>query len=224
MHADLTRAVVRSSDWLKHIYRDNDTELYPYRAASLITILRLAGHKPKILLSDFKNKNGSNIEETLKNFLNSTNATDGNLTGIIPNPHLALIIQAVISLCQDPRNFSGYDLIPPLLSGFALFKKIPEFNNYFGYSLAVIALCNAGHRVPDKVVSELLHGVNRKVTYHSGDIDSLILQALSCITNSPYQNEVHQASERISGRLIRKQNKTTGAFGNQYSTAHVIMV
>ena len=215
---------MRSSDWMKHYYRDNDTKLSPYRAASLITILRLAGHKPKTLLSDFKDKNGTNIEETLKNFLNSTNATDGNLTGIIPNPHLALVIQAVISLCQDPRNFSGYDLITPLLSGFALFKKIPEFNNYFGYSLAVIALCNADHRVPDKVVRELLNGANRKVSYHSEDIDSLILQALSCISNSSYQNEVHKASETISGQLIRKQNKTTGAFGNQYSTAHVIMV
>ena len=223
MHADLTRAVVRSSDWLKHIYRDNNTELFPYRAASLITILRLAGHKPKTLLSDFKDKDATNIEETLKNFLDSKNRTDGNLTGI-PNPHLALIIQAVISLCQDPRNFHGYDLIPPLLSGFALFKKIPRFNNYFGYSLAVIALCNAGHRVPNEVVRELLNRTNRKVSGHSGDIDSLILQALSCITSSPYQNEVHQASERIAIQLIRKQNKTTGAFGNQYSTAHVIMV
>ena len=210
-----------SSDWLKHIYRDNNTELYPYRAASLITILRLAGHKPKTLLSDFKNKNGTNIEETLKNFLDSKNRADGSLTGI-PNPHLALIIQAVISLCQDSRNFHGYDLIPPLLSGFALFKKIPEFRNYFGYSLAVIALWYAGHRVPDKVVRELLN--KRKVSVHSGDIDSLILQALSCITDSPYQNEVHQVSERIATQLIRKQNKTTGAFGNQYSTAHVIMV
>ena len=224
MHADLTRAVVRSSDWMKHIYQSNNTQLYPYRAASLITILRLAGHKPKILLSDFKNENGTNIEETLKNFLDSKNRTDRNLTGIIPNPHLALIIQAVISLCQDPRNFSGYDLIPPLLSGFALFKTIPEFRNYFGYSLAVIALCNAGHRVPDDVVRELLNGANRTVSVHSGDIDSLILQALSCITNSSYQNEVQRASERIVTQLISKQNKTTGAFGNQYSTAHVIMV
>ena len=192
-------------------------------AASLITILRLAGHKPKTLLSDFKDKNGTNIEETLKNFLiNSTNVTDGKLTGIA-NPHLALVIQAVISLCQDPRNFSGYDLIPPLLSGFASFK-IKEFNDYFGYSLAVIALYNAGHRVPDDVVRELLNGANRTGSVHSSDTDSLILQALSCITNSPYQNEVHRASERIAGQLIRKQNKRTGAFGNQYSTAHVIMV
>ena len=224
MHADLTRAVVRSSDWMKHYYRDNDTKLSPYRAASLITILRLAGHKPKTLLSDFRDRHGMNIEQTLKNFLDSKSATDRNLTGILNSRDLALIIQAVISLCQNPRNFHGYDLIPPLLSGFALFKKIPGFNNYFRYSIAVIALCNVGHRVPDDVVRELLNGADRKFSFHSGAIDSLILQALSCITNSPYQDEVHRASERIAGQLIRKQNKTTGAFGNQYSTAHVIMV
>ena len=192
-------------------------------ASPLITILRLAGHKPKTLLSDFKDENGMNIEETLKNFLDSKNRTDGNLTGIIQKPHLALIIQAVISLCQDPRNFSGYDLIPPLLSGFASFK-IKEFNDYFGYSLAVIALYNAGHRVPDDVVRELLNGADRTGSVHSSDIDSLILQALSCITNSTYQNEVHRASDKIVTQLTSKQNKTTGAFGNQYSTAHVIMV
>ena len=223
MHADLTRAVLRSSDWMKHIYQDNNTKLYPYRAASLITIMRLAGHKPKNLLSDFIDRRGMNTTKTLKDFLDSKNATDGNLSGIA-NPHMAFIIQAVISLCEDPRNFHGYDLIPPLLSGFKLFKKIPNFNNYFGYSLAVIALCNAGQRVPDNVVRELLNKVNRKVSVPSGDTGSLILQALSCITNSSRQEEVDEASVKIAEQLMRKQNKTTGAFGNQYSTALVIMV
>jgi hypothetical protein len=210
---------------MKQIYKDNSTELFPYRAGSLITILRLAGHKPKTLLSEFKDRHGLNIEEALKNFLDSKNATEGNLSRI-PNPHLALIIQTVASLCQDPENFHGYNLIPPLLSGFALFKKIRNFNNYFGYSLAVIALCNAGHRVPDDVVRELLNGAYRQVSYHSSDIDSLILQALSCISNSSMQNEVHRASQKIVENLITKQNTTTGAFGNQISTctAHVIMV
>ena len=222
LHADLTRSVLRSSDWLRQIYKDNNTKLFPYRAGSLITILRLAGHKPKTLLSEFKDQRGSNIEETLKNFLHSKNKMDGNLSGI-PNPHLALIIQTVVSLCQDPEDFHGYNLIQPLLSGFALFKKIRNFGNYFGYSLAVIALCNSGHRVPEQVVQELLKGAHRKVSYHSSDIDSLILQALSCISDSSMQNEVDEASEKIVEQLITKQNKTSGAFGNQYSTAHVIM-
>jgi hypothetical protein len=34
-------------------------------------------------------------------------------------------------------------------------------------------LCNAGHRVPDDVVRELLNGAYRQVSYHSSDIDSL---------------------------------------------------
>ena len=174
-------------------------------------------------MSEFKNGSGYNIEETLKGFLDLKNNTDGNLTGI-PNPHLALIIQTVVSLCQDPENFHGHNLLPSLLSGFALFKKIPKFNNYFGYSLAVIALCNSGQSVPDEVVRELLNGAHRQVSYHSSDIDSLILQALSCISNSSMQNEVYHASGKIVEQLVTKQNKTTGAFGNQYSTAHVIMV
>ena len=223
LHADLTRSVLRSTDWLRQIYKDNNTELFPHRAASLISILRLAGHKPKTLLSEFKDRSGSNIEETLKAFLDSKKRTDGNISRI-PNPHLALVIQAVISLCQNPEDFHGYNLIPPLLSGFALFKKIRGFTNYFGYSLAVIALCNAGQRVPRAVVQELLNGAYRKVGYHSSDIDSLILQALSCISNSSLQNEVDHASGKIVEQLIKKQNETTGAVGNQYSTAHVIMV
>ena len=78
----LTRVVLRSSDWIRHIYKSNDTELYPYRVTSLITILRLAGHKRKTLLSDFKDRRGMNITETLKDFLDSKNTTEGNLSGI----------------------------------------------------------------------------------------------------------------------------------------------
>ena len=189
----------------------------------MITILRLAGHRPNTLLTDFKDRRGFTIEETLKNYLDLKNKTDGNLNDISAG-RLGLIIQTVIAFCQNPEDFYGHNLLPPLYAGFSLFKKNTRFNNYFKYSLAVIALCNAGRPVPEDVVQELLNGAYRKVSYHSSDIDSLILQALSCIKNSSLQSGVDDASGKIVEQLISKQTKTTGAFGNQYSTAHVLMV
>ena len=142
----------------------------------------------------------------------------------IPTPHLGLIIQGVITICKDPRNFHGHDLIQALVSGFPKYRTYPRFNNYFGYSLAVIALCNSGEEIPDFVIRELLKGANRKVSYYIVDIDALILTALSCVlsSNSFQQRQVHQASAKLVQSLISKQNTTNGAFGNHISTALVV--
>ncbi len=218
LHADLTRAVVRSSDWLKQIYADTTTELFPYRAGSLFATLRIAGHYPNTLLTEFKDGKGYTIEETLKNRLDSV----PNLSQIA-TPHMGLIIQGVISICKDPENFHGYNLTQALLSGFTRYSKV---NNYFSYSLAVIALCNARHQVPDFVIEELINGAHRVVSYHSVDIDALILTALSCVStpNRPLQRKVNRALGKLVRSLNSMQNKTTGAFGNQYSTALAVEV
>ena len=220
LYANLTRAVVRSTDWMRKFYRENTTE--PYRAGSIFATLRIAGHRPKTLLTDFKNASGFSIEETLNDTLNSKN---GDLS-TIPVPHLGLIIQGVISICKDARNFHGHDLIQPLLAGLPNFPQYPDFGNYFGYSLAVIALCNAHEPIPDNSTKELINGAYRKGSHHSVDIDALILTALSCVSSSniALQREVDDAILYLIKSLISKQNKTTGAFGNQYSTALAVEV
>ena len=221
LHADLTRAVVRSSDWMKQFYEEKTTKLRPYRAASMFATLRIAGHYPSTLLTDFKDGQGNSIDETLKNKLKSVK----NLLSI-PSPQLGLIIQGVISICKDPKDFHGYNLIKPLLAGFPKFKTYSSFNNYFGYSLAVIALCNAGNKVPDFVIKELVEGANRKVSYHSVDTNALISTALSCVSTSNryLQHQVDRAIGKLIKSMISKQNTKTGAFGNQYTTALAVEV
>ena len=207
---------------MRKFYKDNNTDfIQPYRAGSIFATLRIAGHRPKTLLTDYKNASGFSIEEILKMRINSTK----NLS-TIATPHLGLIIQGVISICKDPRNFFGHDLIQPLLDGFPKFKTYPSFSNYFGYSLAVIALYNSGEQIPEFVIRELINGTYRKVGYHSVDIDALILTALSCVSSSDtmLQREVYGAISYLVKGLITKQNKTTGAFGNQYSTALAVEV
>ena len=178
---------------------------------------------PETILSEFKNHKGENIEETLKNYLDLRQEKEGNLNAI-PAAELALIIQAVISICHDPDNFHGHNLTSALIYSFTLFKKVSSFNNYFRYSLAVIALCNSGRSVPDAVVRELINGTYRQVSYHMTGIDSLILQALSCVSNSSLQGEVNKASQKLVTQLISKQNNETGAVGNHISTSHVLKV
>jgi hypothetical protein len=207
---------------MKQFYKDNTTtKLRPYRAGSMFATLRIAGHYPSTLLTDFKDAEGNSIDETLKNKLNTVQ----NLSSI-PTPHLGLIIQGVISICKDPKDFHGYNLIKPLLASFSKFKTYSSFNNYFGYSLAVIALCNAGNKVPDFVIEELVEGANRKVSNHSVDTNALISTALSCVStsNRSLQRKVERAVGKLVQSLISKQNTTTGAFGNQYSTALAVEV
>ena len=205
---------------MRKFYKNTDF-IRPYRAGSVFATLRIAGHHSKTLLTDFKNASGFSIEETLKDRLDS--ASD---LSTIPTPHLGLIIQGVISICKDPRNFHGHDLIQPLLDGFPKFKTYESFNNYFGYSLAAIALCNSGEEIPDDVIRELIKGSYRKGSNHSVDTNALILTALSCVSSSniTLQNEVHQTTSKLAQGLISKQNATTGEFGNQYSSALAVEV
>ena len=219
--ADLTQAVVRSSDWMQQFYRTTTPQLRPFRAGSMFATLRIAGHTPNTLLSEFKDVQDLNIDQTLKNELDSVQ----NLSSI-PTPQLALIIQGVISICENPENYHGYNLIQPLLDGFPGFMMQPEFNNYFGYSLAVIALCNARQQVPDSVIAELLKGANSDDDVHSVDTDALIVTALSCVStsNQSLQCKVDRAIRKLSRSLIKAQDKKTGAFGNQFSSALAVQV
>ena len=210
---------------MRKFYNDSSTEtkdLRPYRAGSIFATLRIAGHRSKTLLIDFKDAFGFSIEETLKKKLDSKN---GDLS-TIPVPHLGLIIQGVISICKDPKNFHGHDLIQPLLAGLPNFPQYPDFGNYFGYSLAVIALCNSGEEIPEFVIRKLIKGSYRKGSHHSVDTNALILTALSCVSSSniTLQNEVHRTTSNLAQGLISKQNTKTGAFGNQYSSALAVEV
>ena len=204
---------------MQQFYQEN--KLRAFRAGSMFATLRIAGHTPNTLLTEFKNEQGLNFEQTLKNELDSVQ----NISSI-PTPQLALMIQGVISICKDPEDFHGYNLIQTLLDGFPGFMIQPEFNNYFGYSHAVIALCNAGQDVPDSVIEELLQGANRDDDTHSVDTRALILTALSCVSTSNYtlQCKVDQAIRKLARSLIKDQDKTTGAFGNQFSTALAVQV
>ena len=185
--------------------------IQPYRAGSIFATLIIPGHHSTTLLTDFKDATGLSIEETLKNKLDSL--PKGNLS-TTPTSHLGFIIQGVTSICKDPRNFHGHDLIKPFLASFPKFKTHPSFNDYFRYGLAVIALCNSGQEIPEFVIEKLLNGANRKVNYYIIDIDAMILTALSCVLSSRsfLQRQVDQASVKLVHSLISKQNRTNGAF------------
>lgn len=229
LNADLTRAVVRSSDYLKQSYMKikstSKLALRPYNAAYMFATLRIAGHTPDTLLSNFKNGEGESINETLKSYLDSIQSNHGNLSSI-PVPRLALITQCVIAICEDPENFYGYNLTQYLLKGFPSFPKSPGFNNFFGYSLAVIALCNSGKQPPQYVVHQLMNAASSQI--HGVDTDALILTALSCVSSKNLSRSkrwwLFWRKLRLARSLLLNQNKTTGGFGNQYSSALAIQV
>lgn len=237
LHADLTRAVVKSSDWLIRYYRDGSSFMTPSLASSIIVSLRLYGHEPDVLLSEVKNNRSMSIKETLKNYLDEQKRDHGNLEKI-PPAELALIIQGVIAVCENPKDFYGYNLYSTLEIGLKTFKNSTTFNNYFRYGLAIIALCNGGVSVSKESVGELLEGAKANFNSHKNDIDALILMALSCVKKGNYKgtrpwvpgqgrsvaNEIRKASARLAWNFITSQNPNTGAFGNQYSTGLAVSV
>ena len=172
--------------------------------------LRLSGHQPDTLINDFKNARSMSIRETVINYLDEQISNHGNLTKV-PVGRMAYIIMGVLAICENPNNFYGYDLYQPLRLG------VNTFNNYFEYSLVVIALCNGGVPVPRAMVNGLVRFANRRyTTFHFVDTNALVLLALSCVKST---RQVRQASRKLAWKILSKQNRHTGAFGNQYSTA-----
>ena len=221
MHADLTRAVERSSDWLQHYYKTKQSE--PYMASSMMVALRLSGHQPKYLLAKFKDSSSLTIIDKLRNYLDEQKYKHGNLSKIPPG-QLAYIIEAVIAICEDPFDFFGYNLYDTLRFDLKSFGNRSDFVNYFQYSLTVIAFCNGRIKVPPDVVKQLLEGAQKLFTIFDIDISAMILVALSCIRDSSMNAEIKMASELLVTKFISSQDPATGAFGNQYSTGLAVEV
>ena len=76
----------------------------------------------------------------------------------IPVGRLALYILALESTCHDTTDFYGNDLVEILERNMKHFPR-NDFNNYFQYSMGVLALCQSGTQaVKLKHIRQLLEG------------------------------------------------------------------
>jgi hypothetical protein len=61
---------------------------------------------------------------------------------------------ALLSVCENPRDFYGYNLVD-ILDNHLVSSSAYLNTNKFAYALIVLALCKAGQPVDDKYLTEI---------------------------------------------------------------------
>ncbi|XP_072034740.1 uncharacterized protein CG3556-like isoform X2 [Amphiura filiformis] len=144
-----------------------------------------------------------------------------NLPNISPGM-LAYYIMALNSTCHNVTDFYRNDLIDILNGNMNRFPQ-SNFNNYFQYGLALLALCKSGAPIRAKYIREILDGQSVNGSYRYGiDVVSMALMAMSCIRDkvpTGYRNAYEQKMQRSIDYILSNQDQETYSFGNQISTA-----
>ena len=67
---------------------------------------------------------------------------------------LAYYVMALLSVCENPRDFYGYNLVD-ILDNHLVSSSAYLDNNKFAYASIVLALCKADQHVDDKYLTEI---------------------------------------------------------------------
>ncbi|XP_054280040.1 uncharacterized protein CG3556 [Macrosteles quadrilineatus] len=123
---------------------------------------------------------------------------------------MALYSMALTSICQDPRQFHGHDLIGSIL------HHEPESDREF--TLCALAVCNAGAHIRKKPLRRLLNIANSKHT-----VDSLagVVLAVQCIMKVHKNRNMQHYLEKPTLALARLQ-EADGGFGSLHGTAFAL--
>lgn len=196
------------SNWLREYYHGNFTPCEPHITSYMMTSLRLAGHHPKTLLSDFKANNSLTVVDSLKAYLDKQQEEYKNLSRV-PVGQMAFIVQGTLALCLNSQNFFGYNLVRALTDGLKTFKVTPG-GNYFEYSAIVLALCQSRITVSIATMTGLrkfIWAVERESLFGSTlfpDAKAMAVMALSCLNRSVIKNTIYKTKiDMILERLIR---------------------
>ncbi|XP_017769131.1 PREDICTED: uncharacterized protein CG3556 isoform X2 [Nicrophorus vespilloides] len=127
----------------------------------------------------------------------------------ITPPKLAQYTLALNSLCQDPRQFHGHDLIGTLQ------HHEPPHDLDFAY--ATLAACSSKAHVRKKQIRRLLDIANT-ANDHNIDTVSMTIIALKCIVKDHRHRNLQHSIRRPCISLGRQQ-MPDGGFGNVYNTA-----
>lgn len=196
--------VARGQEWLLSI-GDSDGG-WKEDTARVITALALTAY-PELFHESVQNKLHFKELELQIALAVAKNQTD----------HLPLFVNALLSVCEDPADFFGFNLTSKL-------KKAPNLNSDYSEALSYLALCNAGVKLNKKIIVRLLE---LAVLKESKIPDSPSIAALALIC-SMGDNHTHHIAQRGVRRAVKqlkiRQNKADGSFGNVYSSALALQV
>lgn len=122
---------------------------------------------------------------------------------------LAYYVMALLSLCENPRDFYHHNLVNILKNHLVVSSRYLK-NNKFAYSLIILALCKAKEPVDDQYLQEIS---TTPGNYTFGvDEAAMVYMAYRCV-----EKYFDKADAALS--YILSAQDTNGLFGNEYSTA-----
>ncbi|CAH0549107.1 unnamed protein product [Brassicogethes aeneus] len=124
-------------------------------------------------------------------------------------PQLAQYSLALNSLCYDPKQFHGHDLIATL--------QHHEPVHDLDFALATLSACTSRSHVRKKQIRRLLDIANTAKD-HNIDTVAMTILALRCIVKDHRHRNLQHSLRRPSISLARQQQHD-GGFGNVYNTA-----
>ena len=189
LHGKLAESAVQVSNRLRELYGDNVTFLEPYMASSMIVALRLAGHMPDTIMSDFKTNESYTVVDYLKSHLDDQTTQNKAISDLKPG-HIAYMFQAVSALCFDPGNFSGHNLTDALANAFNSCQHL-SCRNDFEYSLVALTAC---HNLGSKIQLDFTSVLSKidKLDFsdcNMPDTLAMAVMTLSCLKRNVMKNE-----------------------------------
>ena len=192
LRGKLAESAVQVSNRLRERYGDNITSLKPHMASSMIVALRLAGHLPDTIMSDFKTNKSYTVVDYLKSHLDKEMAKNKTISDLTPG-RIAYIFQAVSALCYDPENFFGHNLTDALAKAFEeiSFQHL-SCRNDFEYALVALTVChNLGSKISPNFTNSILYKIDKHdfSNHNIPDTLAMAVMTLSCLKRNVMKNE-----------------------------------
>lgn len=122
--------------------------------------------------------------------------------------NLARYTLTLNSLCIDPRQFYGHDLIGTL--------QHHEPSSDYDFSLTTLAACTAEAHIRKRQIRRLLDIANA-AQYHNVDTIAMVVLALRCIVQDHRHRNLHHFIRKPSLGLAQRQ-RLDGSFGDLRTT------
>jgi len=201
LHTKISKALVQTSRWLINEQDHEGKWIDLHTTGNVLAVLKMIGHD----MNDYNTCSNT--------FKKASDYFMANKFGIKQayGGRLAYIIMGLNSLCTDPSNYNNMNLTDNLLKDVISFPK-GEFNHYFQYSLALMALGVNDVKVPwptvERLITKIKH-ILRTGERHSKDTCSLFIMALKSVAgqfrdSSVRFNEINRYINMLANALSMK--------------------
>jgi len=198
------KSLAYAIEWLRQQQSDGLWHNTPHNTGLVLSHLAVSGY-----VNDENTCSGS-LEKSRSKILSMFQEDPDSLTEL-NGGRLALVILGLKATCTDPKQYVGLDLVELLVQKM---KKFPHdgFNNYYQYSLGIIALASADKYIDDSFLEKLLTNVflgnGKKIKGSFGAImnDTRLMGVLALQAAHRQKFHPHWYAKHVN-RELRKAHK-----------------